>query len=42
LGMNMIAATARQLNGKLKLNDLNPGTEFVLQLPSDIEQATAA
>jgi two-component sensor histidine kinase len=39
LGMIMITATARQLGGKLTINDLAPGTEFVLELPSTIQEA---
>jgi two-component sensor histidine kinase len=38
LGMKMIAATARQLSGTLTINGLNPGTEFVLLLPPEIQQ----
>jgi two-component sensor histidine kinase len=38
LGMIMIAATARQLGGKLTINDLAPGTEFVLDLPASIQE----
>jgi two-component sensor histidine kinase len=39
LGMIMITATARQLGGKLTINDLAPGTEFVLELPPTIQEA---
>jgi hypothetical protein len=35
----MITATARQLNGKLTINDLAPGTEFCLELPASIQEA---
>jgi two-component sensor histidine kinase len=38
LGMIMINATARQLGGKLTINNLDPGTEFVLELPASIEE----
>jgi two-component sensor histidine kinase len=38
LGMIMITATARQLGGKLTINKLEPGTEFVLDLPASIEE----
>lgn len=38
LGMIMITATARQLGGKLTINDLAPGTEFVLELPATIQE----
>jgi two-component sensor histidine kinase len=38
LGMIMITATARQLGGKLTINDLSPGTEFVLELPPTIQE----
>jgi two-component sensor histidine kinase len=38
LGMIMITATARQLGGKLTINDLQPGTEFVLELPASIQE----
>jgi two-component sensor histidine kinase len=39
LGMIMITATTRQLGGKLTINDLAPGTEFVLELPASIQEA---
>jgi two-component sensor histidine kinase len=38
LGMIMINATTRQLGGKLSVNKLEPGTEFVLELPASIEE----
>jgi two-component sensor histidine kinase len=38
LGMIMINATTRQLGGKLTINNLNPGTEFALDLPASIEE----
>ena len=41
LGMIMITATTRQLNGKLSIKDLSPGTEFCLELPPTIEEAQA-
>jgi two-component sensor histidine kinase len=41
LGMIMINATARQLGGKLTINNLNPGTEFALDLPASIEEKEA-
>ena len=36
--MIMITATTRQLGGKLTINDLAPGTEFVLDLPASIQE----
>jgi hypothetical protein len=39
--MIMINATARQLGGKLTINNLNPGTEFALDLPASIEEKEA-
>jgi two-component sensor histidine kinase len=36
LGMKMVASTARQLGGTIEANRLEPGTEFVIRLPSDI------
>src|SRR5262249_19270254 len=38
LGMKIIASTVRQLGGSLEINRLEPGTEFVIRLPSSIEQ----
>ena len=40
LGMKVIASTVRQLGGTLEINRLNPGTEFVIHLPADIEHRT--
>ena len=37
LGMKIIASTVRQLGGTLDINRLEPGTEFVIRLPSSIE-----
>ena len=37
LGMKIIASTVRQLGGTLEINRLEPGTEFVIHLPSSIE-----
>ena len=37
LGMKVIASTVRQLGGTLEINRLEPGTEFVIRLPSSIE-----
>jgi two-component sensor histidine kinase len=37
LGMKIIASTVRQLGGTLEINRLEPGTEFVIHLPSNIE-----
>ena len=37
LGMKIIASTVRQLGGTLEINRLEPGTEFVIRLPSSIE-----
>jgi len=37
LGMKIIASTVRQLGGRLEINRLEPGTEFVICLPSNIE-----
>jgi len=39
LGMKLIASTVRQLGGTLEINRLEPGTEFVIRLPSSIEQS---
>lgn len=36
LGMKVIASTAGQLGGTIEVNRLEPGTEFVIRLPSDI------
>lgn len=36
LGMKVIAATISQLGGTLEINRLEPGTEFVIHLPSSI------
>jgi signal transduction histidine kinase len=38
LGMKVINSTVRQLGGTLEINRLDPGTEFVIHLPSSIEQ----
>ncbi len=40
LGMKVIASTVRQLGGTLEINRLNPGTEFVIHLPANIEHRT--
>jgi two-component sensor histidine kinase len=40
LGMKVIASTVRQLGGTLEINRLEPGTEFVICLPSSIEHRT--
>lgn len=37
LGMKIIASTVRELGGTLEINRLEPGTEFVIHLPSSIE-----
>ncbi len=37
LGMTIIASTVRELGGTLEINRLEPGTEFVIHLPSSIE-----
>jgi two-component sensor histidine kinase len=37
LGMKVIASTVRQLGGTLEINRLDPGTEFVIHLPSSIQ-----
>jgi two-component sensor histidine kinase len=42
LGMIMISATTRQLGGKLTINQLSPGTEFVIELPPGIQQSRVA
>jgi hypothetical protein len=39
--MIMITATTRQLNGKLSIKDLSPGTEFCLELPTTIQEPQA-
>jgi two-component sensor histidine kinase len=36
--MKVIASTAAQLGGTLETNRLEPGTEFVIRLPSDIHK----
>lgn len=36
LGMKIVASTVRQLGGTLEINRLNPGTEFVIHLPTNI------
>jgi two-component sensor histidine kinase len=36
LGMKVVASTASQLGGTIEANRLEPGTEFVIRLPSDI------
>jgi two-component sensor histidine kinase len=41
LGMLMISATTHQLGGKLTINHVNPGTEFLIELPPEIEQSKA-
>jgi two-component sensor histidine kinase len=38
LGMKVIASTAAQLGGTLDINRLEPGTEFVIRLPADIQK----
>ncbi|HVY50463.1 MAG TPA: ATP-binding protein, partial [Devosia sp.] len=38
LGMIMITATTRQLGGQLRIVDLAPGTEFILELPESIQE----
>jgi two-component sensor histidine kinase len=35
--MKIIASTVRQLGGTLEINRLEPGTEFVIHLPSNVE-----
>lgn len=37
LGMKVVASTVHQFGGTLKINRLNPGTEFVIHLPSSIQ-----
>lgn len=37
LGMKVIASTATQLGGKLEVNRLERGTEFLIRLPSTLE-----
>ena len=37
LGMKVIASTATQLGGKLEVNRLDQGTEFLIRLPSTLE-----
>jgi two-component sensor histidine kinase len=37
LGMKIIASTVRELGGTIEINRLEPGTEFVIRLPSSIE-----
>jgi two-component sensor histidine kinase len=40
LGMKVIASTVRQLGGTLEINRLEPGTEFAIHLPANIEHRT--
>ena len=42
LGMKVIASTATQLGGKLEVNRLDRGTEFVIELPSSIAEKMRA
>ncbi len=37
LGMKVIASTATQLGGTLEVNRLERGTEFLIRLPSTLE-----
>jgi two-component sensor histidine kinase len=37
LGMKVIASTAAQLGGTLEIKRLEPGTEFLIRLPADID-----
>ncbi len=37
LGMKVIASTVRELGGTLTINRLEPGTEFAIHLPANIE-----
>jgi two-component sensor histidine kinase len=36
--MKIIASTVRQLGGTIEITRLEPGTEFVIRLPSSIER----
>ena len=42
LGMKVIASTATQLGGKLEVNRLDQGTEFLIRLPSSLEDTKKA
>jgi two-component sensor histidine kinase len=41
LGMKVIASTATQLGGKLEVNRLDRGTEFLIRLPATLEDKKA-
>jgi two-component sensor histidine kinase len=41
LGFKVITATVRRFGGTLTVNRLDPGTEFVISLPGEIEVAAA-
>jgi two-component sensor histidine kinase len=41
LGFKVITATVRRFGGTLSVNRLEPGTEFVISLPGDIEVEAA-
>ena len=41
LGMKVIASTATQLGGKLEVNRLDQGTEFLIRLPATLEDKKA-
>jgi two-component sensor histidine kinase len=38
LGMKVISSTALQLGGKLEVNRLDPGTEFMIELPASLAE----
>ena len=42
LGMKVIASTATQLGGKLEVNRLDKGTEFLIRLPTTLEDTKKA
>lgn len=42
LGFKVITSTVRRFGGTITINRLDPGTEFVIQFPRDLEVAEAA
>jgi two-component sensor histidine kinase len=42
LGLKVITSTVRRFGGTLSINRLNPGTEFVIRFPRDLEAQEAA
>ena len=37
LGLKVIMSTARQFGGRVAINPLDPGTEFVIRLPPEVD-----